>query len=133
MPSARDIRRRIRSVKTTAQTTKAMQMISSTRMRRAQQRVTASRPYADKIRQVLTDLVAQGGLPNHPLLEVRPPGGTIAVIEVTPDRGLCGAMISNLHRTVGRFAVAQNATVQMVAVGRKARDFGLRTRSSFSW
>jgi F-type H+-transporting ATPase subunit gamma len=132
MPSARDIRRRIRSVKTTAQTTKAMQMISSTRMRRAQQRVNAARPYAEKIREVLSALAAQSGTESHPLLEARPPGGTIAVIEVTPDRGLCGPMISNLHRAVSRFALGQGsnsaagATVQMIAVGRKARDFGLR-------
>ena len=128
MPSARDIRRRIKSVKTTAQTTKAMQMISSTRMRRAQQRVSAARPYAEKIQQVLADLAAQTGGTGHPLLETRPAGGAVAIIEVTPDRGLCGAMISNLNRTVGRFAVSNSGgPVQLVAVGRKARDFGLRT------
>jgi F-type H+-transporting ATPase subunit gamma len=115
-----------------AQTTKAYQMISSTRMRRAQQRVNAARPYSEKIQQVLSDLAAQSGSESHPLLEARPAGGTIAVIEVTPDRGLCGPMISNLHRTVSRFALgrdqgsAAGATVQMIAVGRKARDFGLR-------
>ncbi len=129
MASARDIRRRIRSVKTTAQTTKAMQMISSTRMRRAQQRVAAARPYAEKIREVLADLAAQGGSTTHPLLEKRPAGGAVMVLEVTPDRGLCGPMISNLNRAVARFTVEQrgSSTVQMIAVGRKARDFGLRT------
>jgi len=129
MASARDIRRRIRSVKTTAQTTKAMQMISSTRMRRAQQRVAAARPYAEKIREVLADLAAQGGSTTHPLLENRPAGGAVMVLEITPDRGLCGPMISNLNRAVARFTVEQrgSSTVQMIAVGRKARDFGLRT------
>src|ERR671920_687566 len=100
MPSLRDIRRRIRSIKNTAKITKAMELVAASRLRRAQMRVTAARPYADAMRQLVAELGAQaptGGSALHPLLvqrEVR----HVGVLLVTPDRGLAGSLNTNLIR-----------------------------------
>ncbi len=126
MASAREIRRRIRSVKNMAQVTKAMEMVAASRMRRAQQRVLASRPYSDLLRDVINDLAAQGGGEVlHPLLEKRPIQN-VGVIVVTPNRGLCGAMIANLLRVTASFMLGQPRPVQSVAVGKKGRDWLVR-------
>ncbi|MDB5057114.1 MAG: atpG [Chloroflexi bacterium] len=126
MATAREIRRRIRSVKNIAKITKAMQLVAAARMRRAQSRVTEARPYADALRQVLSGLATQAGRVRHPLLAERPVVNVL-IIEVTPDRGLAGSLISNIHRRVGREIVERGANTSMVAVGRKARDFARRT------
>jgi F-type H+-transporting ATPase subunit gamma len=104
-----------------------MEMIAASRMRKAQERGLAGRPYAEKIEQVIADLAA---LPDiglqHPLLQRRPVQ-KIAVVHITPDRGLCGGLNANLNRQLAGFILAQsNIPVEVVAVGRKGRDFSVR-------
>ncbi|MFH0914659.1 MAG: ATP synthase F1 subunit gamma [Chloroflexota bacterium] len=126
MPSIRLIRRRIRSVQATAKVTRAMEMIAASKMKRAQERGLAGRPYAEKIRQVIANLAA---LPEsgtvHPLLERRPVA-KIALIHVTPDRGLSGGLHSTLNRNLTSFLLEQTAPVTLITVGRKGRDFARR-------
>ncbi|MEE8374150.1 MAG: F0F1 ATP synthase subunit gamma, partial [Dehalococcoidia bacterium] len=92
----RVIRRRIKSVQSTAKITKAMEMIAASKMKQAQNRVLATRPYADKMREVLGDLAAQPQLDDeaHPLLQRRDVKRA-AIVHVTPDRGLCGGLNAN--------------------------------------
>src|SRR3954463_14428694 len=100
MPSLRDIRRRIRSIRNTAKITKAMELVAASRLRRAQMRVTAARPYADAMRALISELAAQatgGGAVLHPLLAQRPVD-TVGVLLVTPDRGLAGPLNTNVIR-----------------------------------
>ena len=127
MANIRTIRRRIRSVQNTAKITKAMQMIAASKMRRAQQLTLAGRPYAEKMRDVLADLAAQPVEAEqvHPLLQQREVQ-RIQVIHITPDRGLCGGLNSNLNRTTGRFLLERAIPISVVAVGRKGRDFMVR-------
>jgi F-type H+-transporting ATPase subunit gamma len=130
MPSLRDIRRRIRSVRNTAKITKAMELVAASRLRRAQMRVTAARPYADAMRALISELssAAPGGVGAlHPLLaqrEVR----AVGVVLVTPDRGLAGALNTNIIRRGTEVIVEEerNGTVQVVTVGRRGQDFLLR-------
>ena len=102
MPSTRDIRRRIRSVKNTAQITKAMQMVAAAKMRKAQQAALAGRPYAALMNEVLAQAAARTAVFKHPLMEARPVRKR-AVILVSTDRGLCGALNSNLFREAAKF------------------------------
>jgi len=127
MANIRTIRRRIRSVQNTAKITKAMQMIAASKMRRAQQLTLAGRPYAEKMLNVLADLAAQPVEAEqiHPLLQQREVR-RIQVIHITPDRGLCGGLNSNLNRATGSFILEQQAPISVVAVGRKGRDFMVR-------
>ena len=128
MPTIREIRRRIRSVQSTAKVTRAMEMVAASKMRRAQERTIAARPYAEKMQQVLADLAAQrtSGEEIHPLLFKRPVN-RIALIHITPDRGLCGGLIANINRSVASFILEQSVPVTIVAVGRKGRDFMVRS------
>lgn len=127
MPSTREIRRRIRSVKNTSQITKAMEMVAAVKMRRAQEAVAASRPYAES----MADLV--GGLAQalvrgdelDPLL-VQRPVQRIGLIVITGDRGLCGSLNTNVIRRAARFILEQNVPVQSMAIGKKGRDWLLR-------
>jgi F-type H+-transporting ATPase subunit gamma len=132
MPSLRDIRRRIRAVRNTAKITKAMELVAASRLRRAQMRVTAARPYANAMRALMAELggiAPSGGEALHPLLvqrEVR----NVGVLLVTPDRGLAGALNTNLIRR-GTEVILENEradgqTVQVVTVGRKGQDFLVR-------
>jgi F-type H+-transporting ATPase subunit gamma len=131
MPSVRMIRRRIRSVQNTAKITNAMQLVAASKMRRAQQRALAARPYAERMRYVLGHLADQAldaeGLPIHPLLEQRA-GDRTLLIHVTPNRGLSGALPGNLNRRAGAFVLEQAGPVAIVAVGKKGRDFFARLR-----
>jgi F-type H+-transporting ATPase subunit gamma len=124
MPSTRDIRRRIKSVKNTAQITKAMQMVASSKMRKAQLAALAGRPYATLMNSMLADATASSVDFSHPLLEKRA-GKKRAVILVSTDKGLCGALNSNLIREAARYD--KDTTVFIVA-GRKAAQFVSRTR-----
>ena len=128
MPSVRQIRRRIRSVENTAKITKAMSMIAASKMRRAQELALRGRPYSERIRELLADLAAQtlheDTLP--PLLQRREPQN-IQVVIITPDRGLTGGLNSNINRTTARFILEQSAHVNIIAVGRKGRDFMARS------
>jgi F-type H+-transporting ATPase subunit gamma len=122
----RKVRRRIRGVRNIAKITRAMEMIAASRMRKAQERGLAGRPYAEKIEQVIADLAA---LPDiglqHPLLQRRDIK-KIAVVHITPDRGLCGGRSANLNRQMASFILQQKIPVEVVAVGRKGRDFSVR-------
>lgn len=129
MANIRLIRRRIRSIQSTAKITKAMEMIATSKMRRAQERGLAGRPYSEKIRQVLADLAAlpQEGKPMHPLLQRRPVT-KIAVVHITPDRGLCGGLHANINRRAASFILEQSVPVILIIVGRKGLDFMRRYR-----
>jgi F-type H+-transporting ATPase subunit gamma len=127
MPSLIDIRRRIRSVKNTQQITKAMKMVSAAKLRRAQDRAIASRPYADMMRRVLSNVAAAAAgneeASRLPLLQVRDEK-RIQVIVVSSDRGLAGAFNANLLRRVQRFIDERGAgSMQFEAVGRRGRDY----------
>lgn len=128
MANLRQIRRRIRSVQNTAKITKAMQMIAASKMRRAQQLTLAGRPYAEKLMEVLSDLAAQPTEMDevHPLLRRREVN-RVEIIHITPDRGLCGGLPSNVNRAAGKFILDQKDQVAAVAVGRKGRDFLVRS------
>lgn len=130
MPSLRQIRRRIRSIQGTSKITRAMEMIAAFKMRHAQARVVAGRPYAEKIQEVISRLSAQPvseGQQVHPLLRQRPETRRIEVIHITPDRGLCGGLNSVLNRLAGEFILGHEVPVCVVCVGRKGRDFMVRS------
>lgn len=134
MPSTREIRRRIRSVKNLSQITRAMEMVSASKMRRAQRNVLATRPYADRMLDVMSELAARaGGVRTGTLLEVRPNVQSVGLIVVTPDRGLAGSLVSNVLRRAARFILdqrGQGRTVETLAIGKKGRDFLVRTSAS---
>ncbi len=122
MANIRLIRRRIRSIQSTAKITKAMEMVATSKMRRAQERVLAGRAYAEKLHQVIADLAAQPGGAAHPLLERREPD-RIAIIHMTTDRGFCGGLNANMNRAAAAFILEQVAPTVLITVGRKGRDF----------
>jgi F-type H+-transporting ATPase subunit gamma len=124
MPSLRDIRRRIRSVKNMSQVTRAMQMVAASRMRRAQQRVLATRPYSDAVRAMLGELSQQRADPStlHPLLRVRPQRRA-AFIVFTSDRGLAGALNSNVLRRATEEILRHEGDPEVITAGRKGQDF----------
>src|SRR6266540_1852516 len=128
MPSLRDIRRRITGVRNTAQITKAMELVAASRMRRAQQRVLAARPYAETMRSFIAELGAVaggGGELLHPLLEQREVD-TVGIILITTDRGLCGALNSNTIRRGTELILQQTEPVELMTLGRKGQDFMAR-------
>jgi F-type H+-transporting ATPase subunit gamma len=129
MPSLIDIRRRIRSVKNTQQITKAMKMVSAAKLRRAQDRVIAARPYAALLRQMLTDVAAAATAEaddqavENPLLAERAERRILLVL-VTGDKGLAGAFNTNLIKGAQRFFAEHGAaSVTLELIGRKGRDF----------
>ena len=124
MANLLDLRRRIRSVKNTQQITKAMKMVSAAKLKRAQDRVVAARPFASKMTEVLTELAAHTDENySHPLLDRRGDERYLLVL-VTADKGLAGAFNANLIKAAQAF-LRQHAgkTVEIIAVGRKGRDF----------
>ena len=134
MPNILDIRRRIRSVTNTRQITKAMKMVSAAKLRRAQDRALAARPYAQMLSNVLKSLVSRAeiydpetGEPRHPLLAQRPEN-RILLIVVTGDKGLAGAFNTNILKAATRFLESKHGkNIEIETVGRKGRDF-LRRR-----
>jgi F-type H+-transporting ATPase subunit gamma len=124
MPSPRDIRQRIRSVKNTAQITKAMQMVAASKMRKAQQSALVGRPYASLLNEVLGNVAAHAGDFSNPLLEV-PEGNRRCVVVISSDKGLCGALNSNLMREAAKL---DRTNTVFVAAGRKAAQFLARTK-----
>lgn len=137
MANTRIIRRRIKGVQNTAKITRAMEMIASSKMRKAQERGLAGRPYSEKIKQVIADLATltttDEGI--HPLLQRRPVN-KIAIIHITPDRGLSGGLDANLNRKTGNFIIQQKTPVSLINVGRRGIDFMRRynreVRAEFS-
>jgi F-type H+-transporting ATPase subunit gamma len=130
MANILDIRRRIRSVKNTRQITKAMQMVSAAKLRRAQERALAARPYAQMLTNVLKSLVSRAevydpltGEPRHPLL-MRREEKTALLIVVSGEKGLAGAFNSNILKAASRFIESKRGkNIDLVALGRKARDY----------
>lgn len=126
MATLRDIRRRIRSVESTQKITRAMKLVAAAKLRRAQERILAARPYAGKMAELLGNLVSSGpagdGAP-HPLL-IQREGPRRQIVIITADRGLAGAFNSNIIRRAVEFIRQSNAPdVTLVVVGRKGRDF----------
>lgn len=131
MATLRDIRRRIRSVQSTQKITRAMKLVAAAKLRRAQERILAARPYASKMGELLGNLVSAAGADGdaaHPLLEQRQ-GPRRQIVIITADRGLAGAFNSNIIRRALEFIRQSNvADVTLVVVGRKGRDFYRRRR-----
>ncbi len=124
MADIRLIRRQIRGVQSIARITRAMEMVAASKMKRAQEHGLAGRPYAEKIRQVIADLAAltEADRVLHPLLERRPVN-KVAIVHITPDRGLCGGLVANLNRTTASFILEQSVPVTLIGIGRKGLDF----------
>ncbi|PLX81577.1 MAG: ATP synthase F1 subunit gamma [Desulfuromonas sp.] len=125
MASLKDIKKRIGTVKNTQQITKAMKMVSAAKLRRAQDAVTAARPYADKMHDVLSSLALRVDEEIHPLLEARGKGKALVVL-VTGDRGLCGGFNTNISKAAERF-IRENKegfeSYELLIVGRKGNDY----------
>ncbi len=125
MPSLRDIRARIRSIQNTRKITKAYQVVSATKLRRAQQAVQAARPFAEKMLEVLETTSERSTEYRHPFLDKRE-GDRAVVILVTTDKGLCGAINVNAIRAGNRYLVDNHLKASYVTIGRKGRDFMTR-------
>lgn len=125
MISPRILRRRIRSVQSTAKITKAMEMIATAKMKRSQDQALAGRPYNLKISQLISDLAAETGTDGtlHPLLQRRDDVKKIGIIHITSNRGLCGGLNSNMNKLTSSFILEQKIPVSIIAVGRKGADF----------
>jgi F-type H+-transporting ATPase subunit gamma len=124
MPALIDIRRRIRSVKSTQQITKAMKMVSAAKLRRAQDAMFAARPYARKMLEVLNSLATRAQPDAHPLL-LEHGDARMALVVITADKGLCGGFNANIIRTANRFLADERWAAKqfsLYAVGRRARD-----------
>ena len=125
MPSLIDMRRRIRAVKNTQQITKAMKMVAASKLRRAQERVMGTRPFAKQARHVLASIAARVDQSQHPLLAQRPgvKTGKTLLIVMTSDKGLCGSFNTNIVKAVGNF-VRENAgrEIALGLVGKKGRE-----------
>ncbi|MBI5946665.1 MAG: ATP synthase F1 subunit gamma [Chloroflexi bacterium] len=131
MATIRELKRRITSVKSTTKITNALQLVAASKMRRAQDRALQSRPYAEKLQLVLAGLATNAGGEDearHPLLESRPVKN-IGLLHITPNRGLCGGLNSNLNRSAGTFVATAEEPAAVVAVGKKGRDFFVRARA----
>src|SRR3990172_6681936 len=130
----RIIRRRIRTIQSTAKITRAMELVAASKMRRAQLNALAGRPYAERLRFVLADLAETIPLidpeDRHPLLRQRDVVNTTEIILLTPDRGLAGGLPSTLNRRAAQFILEQGTPARIIAAGRKGRDFMRRTRQS---
>src|SRR5262245_42433559 len=130
MPSLIDIRRRVRAVKSTQQITKAMKMVSSSKLRRAQERIVRSRPYAQEMLRVFNNLATRTESTNHPLLNDDPLAARTLLVVITADRGLCGSFNTNVIKGTAQFVTEHPSTpgreVALALVGRKGRDFFMR-------
>jgi F-type H+-transporting ATPase subunit gamma len=123
MATLRDIRRRIRSVQSTQKITRAMKLVAAAKLRRAQERILAARPYAVKMSELMANLAARAEPDRHALL-LRRPANRKRLVIITADKGLCGAFNSNILRASLHFLRdAENTDVTLVVVGKKARDF----------
>src|SRR4051794_12401289 len=122
--NTRDIRRRIKSIKNTAQITKAMQMVAASKMRKAQQAALAGRPYAELLNKVLVSLQGRTDAGLNDLLEVRPLQKELVLV-ISTDKGLCGGLNTNLLRELNQF---DSDKTEFVSVGRKASAYLARTK-----
>src|SRR5947208_1835963 len=141
MASLRTIRNRIKSVRNTQKITKALKLVSAAKLRRAQDAVVRTRPYAQGLDELLASLAgarAAAEIPPHPLMEVRQNPTRIEVVLLTSDRGLCGGFNSNIIRRAQRFLVEEGdkyEAIQFSTIGRRGRDFakkrGIETRKDY--
>ena len=133
MPSLIDIRRRLRSVKSTQQITKAMKMVAAAKLRRAQDRVVGARPYAKLLGEVMRSVAAHAGEVRHPLLGVREEKRVIVMV-VAGDRGLAGAFNTNVHRATSQLFAAHPewTEVRILPVGKKAVEYWRRRKTPFT-
>jgi len=125
MPSLKDIKKRISSVKNTQQITKAMKMVAAAKLRRAQEAAVAARPYAEKLQAVISHLAQREEADAHPLLNHRGTGRALVVL-MTADRGLCGGFNANVSKEAERFIRANQKgydDIDLMIIGRKGRDF----------
>ncbi|MGE0361070.1 MAG: ATP synthase F1 subunit gamma [Vicinamibacterales bacterium] len=127
MPSLIDIRRRVRATKSTQQITKAMKMVSSSKLRRAQERIVRSRPYAQQMLRVFNSLATRVEAGAHPLLMDDPHAARTLLVVISADRGLCGSFNTNVIKTTAQYITEHPADpgreVALALVGRKGRDF----------
>jgi F-type H+-transporting ATPase subunit gamma len=124
MPSTREIRHRIRSVKNISQVTRAMQMVAASRMRRAQEQVLATRPYSEKAWKILTNLALQRGVDEtiHPLLHAREDIHTVGMVLITADKGLCGSYNHSMIQQALHFVAELAYPIEWITVGKRGRD-----------
>jgi len=130
MASLKSIKKRITTVKNSRQITKAMKMVAAAKLRRAQENVTAARPYARKLGSVLRKLATSGGESGHPLVQRENPGKALLVV-ITSDRGLCGSFNANISKTAERFILEKSADydeLSVMTIGRKGNEY-LRHRT----
>ncbi len=129
MPSLKAIRSRIVSVKNTEKITRAMKLVAAARLRRAQEAITAQRPYAQRIEEIIAEIATRAGASAHPLLAQREPRET-QVLVLSSDRGLAGGFNSNINRRTDRFLAdmseQHNRVAGLQVVGRKGRDYHRR-------
>jgi F-type H+-transporting ATPase subunit gamma len=125
MPSLIDLRRRVRAVKNTQQITKAMKMVAASKLRRAQERIMAARPYTTQIQRVLHSVAGRVDPAIHPLLAIREPhpGSRTLVIVVTGDKGLCGSFNTNVVKAAATYVADSSEPCSLGLVGRKGREF----------
>src|SRR5262249_19215569 len=125
MPALIDLRRRVRAVKNTQQITKAMKMVAASKLRRATERITAARPYAQQMQRVLGSVASRVGSSAHPLLTVREPGpeSRTLVIVVSADKGLCGSFNTKIIKAAGSYVLGSAQPSALGLVGRKGRDY----------
>ena len=128
MASQRDIRRRIGAVRNIKQITRAMQFVAASKLKRAQDATLASRPYSEKLDEVLADLAAVLGESDHPLLAEREEGGKRLIVLVTTDRGLAGPLNTNTIRFAARTITEHPGDLSTITIGRKGRDAMRRSR-----
>ena len=123
MANLKDIKRRIKSVKNTRQITKAMKMVSAAKLKRAQDEITAARPYAEKMLELIGSLASKASSDSHPLLENRG-SARIGLVLFTSDRGLCGSFNSQLLRTAERF-IRENSSseISLYLVGKRGAEY----------
>ena len=132
MPSLKDIRRRIRTVKKTQQITRAMRMVAGAKLRRAQDAIVAARPYADQMRDMLAEVARAQHDAEHPLLVARPVLRAVEVVVVSSDRGLCGAFNANVIKHADRLLrqrAQQGQQLLLTCAGRKASEFFRKRRA----
>ncbi len=134
MPSLKDIRKRISSVKNTQKITRAMKLVSAAKLRRAQEAITAARPYAKALDRVIRDLSSRAGEDAHPLLERRD-GDRIEVMIMSSDRGLAGSLNAQLFRTLEHYIedeLSDASEVSLHVIGRKAKEYYTRRDANIS-
>ena len=125
MPSLKDIRRRISSVKSTQKITRAMKLVAAARLRKAQENITQARPYANELRAMIAELALRTEEHDHPLLAIREPRRVMLLV-LTSDRGLCGAFNANVLREAQTYLAEhkdEHEEVQLAVLGKKGREY----------